>query len=59
MINWGNGVILPGQIWIFVDLQNIPEESFHDPRVFMQLSSLQIQIPTYRKGNYPRSCNHS
>ena len=30
MINWGNGVILPGQIWIFVDLHNIPEErSFH------------------------------
>jgi len=30
MINWGNGVIKPGQIWIFVNLQNIPEDSFHD-----------------------------
>jgi len=39
MINWGNGVILPGQIWIFVDLQNIPEESFHDPGIYAIIES--------------------
>jgi len=30
MINWGNYLIQPGQIWIFANLQNIPEDSFHD-----------------------------
>jgi len=39
MINWGNGVILPGQIWIFVNLQNIPEESFHDPGIYAIIES--------------------
>ena len=39
MIDWGNDVTLPGQIWIFVDLQQIPLERCHEPGVYAVIES--------------------
>ena len=39
MINWGNGIKLPGQIWCFVDLRDIPHGSFYEPSIYAVIES--------------------
>lgn len=39
MVNWGNNNNLPGQIWIFVDLQDIPDNLAYPPGIYAVIES--------------------
>ena len=39
MIDWGNNTILPGQIWIFVDLTEIPDNPSYEPGIYAIIES--------------------
>lgn len=39
MVDWGNNNILPAQIWIFVDLQEIPDNLPYQPGVYAVIES--------------------
>jgi hypothetical protein len=39
MIDWGNNTILPGQIWIFVDLTEIPDNPSYEHGIYAIIES--------------------
>jgi hypothetical protein len=39
MIDWGNNNILPGQIWIFIDLTEIPDGPAYEPGIYAVIES--------------------
>ena len=39
MIDWGKDYILPGQIWCFVDLRNIPKGLAHECGIYAVIES--------------------
>mgnify|MGYP001787486850 FL=1 len=39
VVDWGNGNLLPGQIWIFVDLREIPEGLIYEPGIYAVMES--------------------
>jgi len=39
MIDWGNNIILPGQIWIFVDFRDVPPNLPYEPGIYAVIES--------------------
>ena len=39
VVDWGESVFLPGQIWIFVDLREIPEGLIYEPGIYAVMES--------------------
>lgn len=39
MIDWGDALILPGQVWIFVDLRKIPVDLVYEPGIYAIVES--------------------
>ena len=39
MIDWGNNIILPGQIWIFVDFRDVPQNLLYEPGIYAVIES--------------------
>ena len=44
MIDWGNNNILPGQIWIFVDLTEIPDNPLYEPGIYAIIESADANM---------------
>jgi len=45
-IDWGDDVLLPGQIWIFVDLPDVPPGLIHEPGIYAVMeSSAERTVP--------------
>jgi len=46
-VDWGDDVLLPGQIWIFVDLRDIPEGLIYEPGIYAVMeSSTKRTVPS-------------
>jgi hypothetical protein len=43
MVNWGEAEILPAQIWIFVDLQEIPDNLVYEPGTYAVIESAEVR----------------
>jgi hypothetical protein len=41
MIDWGDDLIMPAQIWCFVDLRNIPLGLYHQPGIYAVVESTE------------------
>lgn len=41
MIDWGNNLILPAQLWMFVNLQEIPEGLVYEPGIYAVVESAE------------------
>ena len=39
MVDWGNDEVLPGQIWIFVDLRDVPDDLIYEPGIYAVMES--------------------
>lgn len=39
MVNWGNEVILPAQIWCFLDLTDVPPDMTYEPGIYAVVES--------------------
>jgi len=39
MVDWGNDELSPGQIWVFVDLREIPDDLACEPCIFAEMES--------------------
>jgi hypothetical protein len=44
MIDWGNNNILPGQIWIFVDLTEIQDSPTYEPGIYAVIESADANM---------------
>jgi len=46
-VDWGDDALLPGQIWIFVDLRDIPQGLIYEPGIYAVMeSSTKRTVPS-------------